>query len=146
MLLSVWHFWVVVAIILFLLEIFTPGFVLASFGIGCLFSALVALADLDVRMQIVGFIVGTLLAFFGVRPLFTKYCYQASAGIKTNVDALIGKTGRVTEEINQDRGSGRALVGGDDWKAVSLNGGIIGKGTAVEVVRVEGITLFVKSM
>lgn len=142
--LSNWHLWVIVAIILFILEIFTPGFVLASFGIGCLFSALAALFDFGLKMQIVGFIAGTLVAFFGVRPFFTKYCYRSSCGVKTNVEALVGKTGRVTEEISQESGSGRVLVGGDDWKAVSMDGGNISKGTAVEVVRVEGVTTFVK--
>jgi membrane protein implicated in regulation of membrane protease activity len=141
---SVWHIWTIAAIILFILEIFTPGFLLASFGIGCLFAALAALVDFGLKIQIVGFIMGTLVAFFGVRPFFTKYCYKASSGVKTNVDALSGKTGRVIEEINHESGSGRALVGGDDWKAVSADGGIIDKGTMVEVVRVEGITVFVK--
>ena len=118
--------------------------VLASFGIGCILSALAALFALGLKMQIVSFIAGTLAAFFGVRPLFTKYCYKASCGAKTNVEALVGKKGRVTEEINQVSGSGRVLVGGDDWKAVSLDAGVISKGTTVEVVQVEGITVFVR--
>lgn len=143
--LSAWHAWVIAAIILFMLEIFSPVFVPASFGIGCIFSALAALVGLGLKMQILGFIVGTLVAFFGVRPFFTKYCYSASYGARSNVEALVGKTGRVTEEIGQDRSSGRVLVGGDDWKAVSLDGGIISKGATVEVVRVEGITVFVKA-
>jgi membrane protein implicated in regulation of membrane protease activity len=142
--LSAWHIWTIIALILFILEIFTPGFVLASFGIGCIFSALAALVGLGLKLQIVGFMVGTLAAFFGARPLFTKYCYKASCGAKTNVEALIGKKGRVTEEINQVSGSGRVLVGGDDWKAVSVAGDVISKGTAVEVVRVEGITVLVR--
>lgn len=141
---SAWHIWTIFALILFILEIFTPGFLLASFGIGCLFSALAAGVGLSVKLQVVGFIVGTLVAFFGVRPFFTKFCYRASCGVKTNVDALVGKTGRVTEEINQELDSGRVLVGGDDWKAISVDGDIINKGTMVEVVRIEGIRVFVK--
>jgi membrane protein implicated in regulation of membrane protease activity len=97
-------------------------------------------------MQIAGFIGGTLAAFFGVRPFFTRYCYKASPGVKTNVDALIGKTGRVIEDIDDQLDSGRVLVGGDDWKAVALDGKIIEKNSKVEIIRVEGAKVYVKSI
>jgi membrane protein implicated in regulation of membrane protease activity len=142
--LAAWHVWIVVAIMLLIFEVLIPAFVLASFGIGCLISSLAALLNLGLKVQIAAFILGTLAAFFGIRPFFTKYCYKASQGIKTNVDALVGKTGRVTEVINDELNSGRVLVGGDDWKAVALDGSIIEKNSKVEVVRVEGNKAYVR--
>ena len=103
-----------------------------------------AILHFGINSQIVTFIVGTLGAFFGVRPFFTKYCYKASPGVKTNVDALVGKTGRVTEVISDELNSGRVLVGGDDWKAVSLDGIVIEKNSKVEVVRVEVNKVYVR--
>lgn len=144
--LSVWHLWVIVAIVLFMVEIFTPGFLLASFGIGCLFSALAAGLGYTLKTQILGFVIGTLIAFFGVRPFFTRYCYKGDRGVRTNVDALAGKVGRVLEQVDPQSGSGRVMVGGDDWKAVSANGSVIESGKTVEVVRVEGNTVFVKQL
>jgi len=141
---SAWHLWVIVGILLFIAEIFTPGFVLASFGIGCLFSALAAGIGLSLKMQILGFIVGTLVAYFTVRPFFTRYCYKSSPDVKTNVDALIGKIGRVTETISLEVGTGRVLVGGDDWRAVSVENTIIPERSPVEVVRVQGTTVYVR--
>jgi membrane protein implicated in regulation of membrane protease activity len=141
-----WHVWIILGIILFILELLIPAFVLASFGFGCLVSAIAAALDLGVKMQIAGFIGGTLAAFFGVRPFFTRYCYKASPGVKTNVDALIGKTGRVIEDIDDQLDSGRVLVGGDDWKAVALDGKIIEKNSKVEIIRVEGAKVYVKSI
>ena len=141
---SPWHLWFIIAIILLIAEILTPGFLLASFGIGCLGSALAAGFGFGPKAQIAWFIAGTLVAFFGVRPFFAKYCYRASNDLKTNVEALIGKTGRVVEAITQEKGFGRVLVGGDDWKGVSMDGGTIEKGTVVEVVRVEGTKVYVK--
>jgi len=144
--LASWHIWVILAVILFILEVLIPAFVLASFGLGCIVSAVTAGLGLGIKIQIAGFIAGTIAALFGIRPFFTRYCYRASPGFKTNVDALVGKTGRVTEEINDQLDSGRVLVGGDDWKAISADGSIVEKGSKVEIVGVEGVKVFVKAI
>jgi membrane protein implicated in regulation of membrane protease activity len=142
--LAPWHVWIILAIVLFILEMLVPAFVLASFGIGCLLSVLAAVLHLGIEMQIAAFIAGSLAALFGARPFFTRWCYKASPGVKTNVDALVGKTGRVNEDINESLNSGRVLVGGDDWKAVSADGSIIEKNSKVEIVAVEGAKVRVK--
>jgi membrane protein implicated in regulation of membrane protease activity len=138
--LTAWHIWIILAIILCILEILIPAFVLASLGVGCLAATVAAVLHFGINIQLVAFIVGTLGAFFGVRPFFTRYCYKASPGVKTNVDALIGKIGRVTEDINDELNTGRVLVGGDDWRAVALEGEVI----KVEVVRVEVNKVYVR--
>jgi membrane protein implicated in regulation of membrane protease activity len=144
MVLTSWHVWIIAAIILCIFEILIPAFVLASLGAGCLAASVAAVLHLGIKMQIGAFIAGAMAAFFGVRPFFTRYCYRASPGVKTNVDALAGKTGRVTEVINEQIDSGRVLVGGDDWKAIALDGSIIEKNSKVEVVKVEGAKVYVK--
>jgi membrane protein implicated in regulation of membrane protease activity len=142
--LTAWHIWIILAIILCILEILIPAFVLASLGVGCLAATVAAVLHFGINIQLVAFIVGTLGAFFGVRPFFTRYCYKASPGVKTNVDALIGKIGRVTEDINDELNTGRVLVGGDDWRAVALEGEVIEKNSKVEVVRVEVNKVYVR--
>lgn len=142
--LASWHIWIIAAIILTILEILIPAFVLISLGIGCLAASAPALLHLGINLQIGAFIVGTLATFFGIRPFFTRYCYRASPEVKTNADALAGKTGRVTEVINEKINSGRVFVGGDDWKAIALDGSIIEKNSKVEVVGVEGAKVYVK--
>jgi membrane protein implicated in regulation of membrane protease activity len=144
--LSVWHIWILVGIALFIGEIFTPGFLLACLGLACLASAAVAWLGFGLKVQLTAFIAGTLAAFFGVRPFFLRHCYRESSAVRTNVDALIGKTGRVIEPIDNRVGSGRVLVGGDDWKAVSVDGVFIDEGTAIEVVKLEGTRLYVRSI
>lgn len=142
--LTSWHIWIIAAIIISIFEILIPAFVLVSLGAGCLVASAGALLHLGINLQIGAFIVGALAAFFGIRPFFTRYCYRASPGVKTNADALAGKTGRVTEVIDEQINSGRVFVGGDDWKAISLDGSIIEKNSKVEVVRVEGAKVYVK--
>lgn len=141
-----WHIWVIGAIILCIFEMLVPVFVLASLGAGCLLASFAAALHLGINIQISAFILGTLGAFFGIRPIFSRYCYRASPGVKTNVDALIGKTGRVTEAIDDELNSGRVLVGGDDWKAVSEDGRTIEINSKVVVIRVEGSKIYVRAI
>ena len=141
--LASWHIWIILAVVLLILEMVIPAFVLASFGVGCLLSSIGAAMHLGIEMQIAAFCAGTLAAFFGVRPFFARYCYKAS-GVKTNVDALVGKRGTVIEDINEQANSGRVLVGGDDWKAVALDGIVIEKNSKVLIAGVEGVKVYVK--
>jgi len=140
---DVWHIWIIVAVILFIAEIFTPTFLPACIAIGCIAAGIVSAFDYGVKIQLVAFAIGTLIAFFGVRPFMLKYFYK-SAKVKTNMDALIGKVGRVTETIDISKNEGRVIVEGDDWKAVTENDEIVTIGEKVEVLQVDSTVLIVK--
>ncbi|MBL7052235.1 MAG: NfeD family protein, partial [Candidatus Marinimicrobia bacterium] len=45
------HYWIIFGIILMIAEIFTPGFLLASFGIGAFGGSLFAYLDYDFKIQ-----------------------------------------------------------------------------------------------
>lgn len=142
--LSEWHIWVIVAILLFIGEIFTPAFLLACLGMGCLASALCAAVGWGLKGQLVGFILGTMTSYFGVRPFFQKVMRRSSDKTKTNVEGLIGKVGQVSVTVDHLAPSGRVLVGGDDWRAVHAGEGRLEPGTRVVVRRIEGTTLVVQ--
>lgn len=144
MILTVWQIWIIAALALFIVEIFTPTFFAASIGIGCLFAGLGALAGLGTELQVLLFCVGGLLSFFLARPLMMKYAYNNSEDIKTNNHALIGKVGLVSSDIDQALNQGRVAIDGDDWKAVSHDSSLIAAGTRVEVLKVDSIVLTVK--
>ncbi len=144
--LSAWHLWVIVAILLFIGEIFSPTFLLACLGIGCLASALAAAMGFGLKGQLTGFIVGTLVTYFGVRPFFVKVMHRSSDKVRTNVDALVGKIGQVRVPVDHQDASGRVLVGGDDWRAVNAEEGVLPPGTRIEVLRVEGTKLWVRKV
>ena len=141
---ELWHWWVIGGIVLFILEIFTPGFVLACFGVSCLLTAGVSFLNGDIKVQILTFSVASIVIFFGIRPFFLRYISPYGKGVKTNVDALVGRAGIVTEDIDPDKYSGRVIVGGEDWRAVSNKGEAIVKGSKIIVKRVEGTKLFVE--
>lgn len=144
MILEVWHFWVIAALIAGIIEIFTPSFIAFSIAIGCLFSALGAGLEASVELQLLLFSVGTAISFFGVRPFMLKFAHKNCNSIKTNTDALVGKKGRVTDIIDNMANTGRVMVEGDDWRALTEDDSVVNAGESVEVIRVDSTRLFVK--
>lgn len=139
-----WHIWVIIALVCFIIEIFTSGFAVACLSIGALVAAIGSAFHLALIWQVILFAVFSFLAFVFVRPLIMKYFFKSGGNAETNVNALVGKKGRVSQDIDPIRGYGRVAIDGDDWKAVSIDGEAIAKGAVVEVVSVDSIILTVK--
>lgn len=139
-----YQIWLIVAIVLVIVEICTAAFGSICFAIGAGFSALAAGLGAGLTWQIIIFAVVSLLTFIFLRPFMLKFMDRKSKDVKTNVDALIGRKAVVSERIDASQQTGRVAVDGDDWKAVSENGEIIEKGSAVEIVSRDSIILTVK--
>jgi membrane protein implicated in regulation of membrane protease activity len=141
---EIWHIWIIIAVILFILEIFTPAFLAVCLGIGCIFAGIFSAMDFGIKIQLLAFSIGTLISFFGVRPFILKYGHRKSGDLKTNVDALVGKVGKITITIDNNQNQGRVTVEGDDWKAESENNEILNAGEKVEIIKVNSTILTVK--
>lgn len=141
-----WHLWVIVALFCFILEIFTSGFAVACFSIGALAAAIVSACHCSLIWQIVSFAVFSFVAFVFIRPLILKAFFKPSVDNRTNASALIGKRGKVSSDIDPAVGYGRVAIDGDDWKAESIDGSFIPKGTIVEVVSIDSIIITVKTI
>lgn len=134
--------WLVAALVLFLLELLTPGFVLACFGVGALFACLPALFGWHIIVQVLFFAIGSILSLFLLRPLVNK---KKSSTQATGVDALRGRVGRVVRTIEGDSKQGRVAIDGDEWPAIASNSNeTIPEGCRVEVIGNESIILSVR--
>jgi membrane-bound serine protease (ClpP class) len=60
-------------------------------------------------------------------------------GVPSRTEALVGREGVVTHDIETILGAGRVNVGGEDWAARAL--APVTAGTRVRVVRADGIVL-----
>ena len=143
---EIYQYWLVAAIVLVIVEICTAGFGSICFAVGAGFSALVAGLGGGFVWQIVVFAVVSLLTFIFLRPIAIRWLDSKSKDVKTNVDALIGHKGIVSERIDAAQHTGRVAIDGDDWKAVSLDGSVIDKGTSVEIVNRDSLILTVKTL
>ena len=78
------------------------------------------------------------------RPLVRRYA--AGKAVPTNLDRVLGDTGRVTETINNANSAGAVYVDGKTWTARSDDGAVIPQGTTVKILRMEGVKLFVRKI
>ena len=140
-----WHWWMYAAILLFILEVFTPGFIVACLGLGALTAALTAYLGYDIDAQFMAFALSTLISLFLIRPLLYKKGEKEDK-IKTNTDALIGRSGSVTETIDNKLNKGRVLIDGDQWRAHSQDNEIIEENTLVEITSINSTIVTVKKM
>jgi membrane protein implicated in regulation of membrane protease activity len=143
---EIWHIWIIVAVLLFIVEIFAPTFLASCLAIGCIASGVFSYFDFGIKVQLIAFSIGTLVSFFGVRPFMLKYAHKKSDKVKTNTEALIGKAGRVTVTIDNSKSQGRVIVEGDDWRAETENSEILNAGENVEVLKINSTILIVKQI
>jgi len=138
-----WHWWAGLAIVLFIAEIFVPGFFLMCLGIGCLGGSMLAALGFGSSAQLIAFSIFSLIAFFTIRPVLVKRMWKNS-GVRTNMDALVGQRGRVTQDFEPGLRLGRVSAAGDDWRAECTTDRALRVGDLIVVVRVESNTLIVK--
>ncbi|MBR3302683.1 MAG: NfeD family protein [Bacteroidales bacterium] len=142
---ELWQIWLIVALLFFVIEILTTGVAVICFSFGALASMIVALCGGNLTFQVIIFAFVSLLSLIFLRPMLVKLFYKkGKKEIKTNVDALIGRIGVVSETIDFAKNQGRVAVDGDDWKAVSQDDSVIEKGEKVEIVKIESIIVTVK--
>ena len=79
-----------------------------------------------------------------LRPLARKYFKPRIT--RTNVDAIIGSQGYVTNLIDNMAATGTVKLGAMEWTARSTTGENIPVGTLVKVDRIEGVKAFVTAV
>lgn len=141
-----WLIWFLAAIALMVAEMFTAGFWLACLAVGALVAGMTALVPgLGAAVQGMTFAVSSLLSMAGLRPRLMQYFQLGPGhGVRTGVDALLGKTAIVTERIEPRSGLGRVKVDGEDWRGASADATVIEPGTPVTIIQVDGTTLMVE--
>lgn len=140
-----WSIWLIVAFAFFLLEIFTTGIAVICFSFGALAAALTAGLDGSVTWQVIVFAIVSLLSLIFIRPILVKLFYKSGKNeVKTNADALIGRVGIVTEEIDNEKNTGRVRIDGDYWKAVSSTGEVLPENTKVKILKLDSIIVTVE--
>ena len=140
---NMWQVWAIVAVICLILELSSGDFFIICFSIGAVFAVIGAALGLSVYWQLFIFAVFSLLSVIFVRPVALRWLHKNEPNRSSNADALIGRTGRVTEAIKAD-GNGYVQIDGDQWKAVSATD--IAVGTSVRVIGRESTIITVETL
>ncbi|MFO8145054.1 MAG: NfeD family protein [Candidatus Syntrophosphaera sp.] len=138
-----WHIWIVLGIIFVIVEILDPAFFFIALGIGAIITGLLSLInfiDASIPLQILIFALISFITFLFTRKFGRKILKHA--GGETNVFALKGKTGFITQTVPAE-GRGRVKIGGEEWVAVSEDDTQIKIETKVVVKDIDGNKLVV---
>ena len=134
--------WLAVAIVLLVVEIITLGLTTIWFAGGALVACVAAALQADFLVQMILFLVVSVVMLFFTRPVAMRYMNKNRT--KTNSESLVGKEAVVLQEINNLKASGQVQLNGIEWTARAENmEDVIEKGAIVYVKKIEGVKLIV---
>lgn len=133
--------WLLILAILIFIEIITLGLTTIWFAGGALIAFIISLFYDNLLIELILFLVISLLLLYFTRPLVLKYFNPKK--IKINHEGIVGKTAMVANTIDNVRGAGLVVVDGTEWPAKALNNIIIEKGHKVKIHGISGNRLIV---
>ncbi|MFV0389792.1 MAG: NfeD family protein [Pyrinomonadaceae bacterium] len=142
----IWIVWLLVGLLFIVAEIFTLGFVLFWFGIGAFAAGIASFLGLGYVWQFAVFALVSIVLTIMSRTIFEKYYPSKDGdGLKTGVDALPGTIGTVLKGSTGALKEATVKAYGSNWRALPAHGeSEFVEGEKVEIVRVEGSTIYVK--
>lgn len=136
------YVWLGILVASVVLELVTTQMVSIWFSIGALASFIAALVGVEqLWIQIVIFVVVSAIAVAVTRPLVKKMINRKAE--PTNADMVIGKTGIVTEKIDNLAPSGLVKVNGTVWTARAADDSVIEENEKVIIKEIRGVKLLV---
>jgi membrane protein implicated in regulation of membrane protease activity len=141
----VWVWWVGIAVIFAVYEMFTFTFLTIWFAIGAGVAALLAYFNFHPGLQWTAFAAVTIFLVAITR----RFSQKLTGNFQTKgvgSDRFIGLKGTVTENIDPVSRTGKAEVVHETWLALSGSGEKISTGATIEVVGIDGTRLIVKEV
>ena len=137
-----WLLWLIAAGLFAAGEIVSLDLVLLMFAGGAVAGMTVALLGGATVLQMVAFIAISGLLLTVVRPIAKRHLTERTPLQLDGVDSLIGRTAKVTREIDFD--GGRIRLGADEWSARTQHSGeSFAVGDVVRILQVDGATAVV---
>lgn len=135
-------YWLIALAVLLVIEILTLGLTTIWFAGGALVAFFASLLNAGVLLQIILFLVVSLLLLFFTRPVVVKYINRKR--VKTNYEGLIGKVVKTTSRVDNYNQTGTAIVNGSEWTVrADEDNKIIEADRKVKIVDIRGVKLIV---
>ena len=133
--------WLIVLVVCLVVEISTLGLTSIWFAGGALLAMLIAMIGGPLWLQVLIFLVTSVVLLIFTRPIARKYFNKNRE--KTNVNSKIGKQAIVTVTIDNLKGEGQIVTEGMEWTARSLDSSVIEEGSVVTIEKIEGVKAIV---
>jgi membrane protein implicated in regulation of membrane protease activity len=138
---ELWLVWLVLALVLGVVEIFTLTAALGVLGGAALVPAVLAALGLPLPIQLVAFGIAATFGVVLVRPVALRHMHTPQLA-RFGVEALVGKRAYVLRAVT-DR-DGLVRIDGEEWTArVFTEDTVIPVGAAVDVMSISGTTAYV---
>lgn len=136
--------WLIAFVVFIGIEIATLALTTIWFAGGSLVGLLFCLLGAGTEIQLLAFVAASFALLLLTRPLALRYVNQHTK--KTNVESLVGRQARITEAVDNEAGTGTAVLNGQEWTARAASShGRIPAGTVVEVKEIRGVKLIVEA-
>ena len=120
------YYWLIIMVIFLIVEIVTLGLSTIWFAAGALVAYIAALCGANLALQIIVFLVVSIVALIFTRPIALKYFNKDR--VKTNV-----------EKIDNINATGKVLVNGIEWTARAVSDDVIEPEAMVIIKEVSGV-------
>ena len=134
--------WLIVLVVCLVVEVATLGLASIWFAGGALLALIIAMVGGPLWLQLLVFMVVSIVLLIFTRPIATKFFNQNRT--KTNVESVVGKQAIVTVAIDNLKGQGRIVTNGMEWTARSTDDSVIEEGAVVVIEKIEGVKAIVK--
>ena len=136
-------FWLVVLVVLVIIELLTMGLTTVWFAGGAFIATIGALFHAPLALQVILFLLVSVILLFFTRPLAVKYFNKDR--VRTNAESLVGRQAIVISEIDNLQGIGQVNVGGMEWSARTKTDGVkLPVGTVTTILAINGVKLVVE--
>ena len=132
--------WLLLLIVFLVVEAVTVSLVSTWFAGGALVALLVSLLGGPLWLQMLVFLVVSIVLLGLLRPVVKKHLKPRL--VATNADSLVGQICQATEPV--DAMNGRVKVGDITWSARTENGESIPAGTKVRILKIQGVKVYVE--
>lgn len=134
--------WLAILILSIIVEIISLGLTSIWFAGGALIAFIAAALHAPVWLQVILFLVVTIVLLIFTRPVAVKYFNKNR--VRTNVESVVGRQAIVTATIDNLKGTGQVTIGGQEWSARSADDKVILEvGSVVNVHEVSGVKVIV---
>ncbi len=135
--------WLIILLAMLIMEVATMGLATIWFAGGALVATILAALGVMLPVQIIVFLLVSIILLFFTRPIALKYFNKERT--KTNVDSLTGKHAIVVEEVDNLKNKGKATLNGMEWSVKAVEDGmVIPEGAVVTIAAVSGVKLIVE--
>ena len=136
--------WLLIIVATIVIEAMTMGLTTIWFTGGALIALFIELLNGGVYLQVLSFLIVSLVLLCFTRPIAVKYFNKERT--KTNLDSLIGKQAVVLSEIHNLNETGLVAVEGKEWTARSLDPSkTFASGEVVRINSIKGVKLIVEA-